>query len=97
MHVGLCRITLRLPESHSLKEKRQAVRSATSRLRHQFNISVAEVEDNDLWQVVTLGVSCVSNDPRHANEVLSRVMNYLEQMRLDWELLDYQVEVVSGL
>ncbi len=73
------------------------VRSVVSRLRQQFNVSVAEVDHNELWQVVTLGICCVSNNSRHANEMLSRVVNHLERMNDDWELLEYELEVMSGL
>ena len=97
MHIGYCQITLRLPESHSLKEKRGVMRSVASRLRQQFNVSVAEVDHNELWQVVTLGICCVSNNSRHANEMLSRIVNHLERMSGDWELLGYELEVMSGL
>ena len=53
--------------------------------------------DNDLWQRLTLGISCVSNDGRHANEMLSKVVQYIEETTGDVELLDYEVEMVSGV
>ena len=97
MHVGVCRVSLRLHGNQSLKGKRQAVQSITSRVRAKFNVAVAEVEDNDLWQRITLGVVCVSNNPRHANEMLSRMVEYIQETRNDIELLDYEVEMVSGI
>ena len=97
MHVGICRVILRLPENSSLKGKRQVMRSLSARVRSRFNVSIAEIEDNHLWQVLTLGIGCVSNDPRHANEVLSRVVQYIEKSKGDAELLDYQLEVVPGM
>ncbi len=97
MHVGVCRIVLRLPENHSLKEKRQTLRSLMARLRNQFNVAVAEVDDQDVWQMATIGVSCVSNSSRHAQQMLSRVINYLQGLRGDWELVEFGVEVVSGI
>ena len=96
MHVGVCQIQFRLPENGTLKDKRQVVRSVTSRTRQKFNVSIAEVEDNDHHQMLTLGVTCVSNDPRHANEVLSHVVEYIQSLRLDAELVDYQLEIISG-
>ena len=60
-------------------------------------MAVAEVEDNDLWQRLTLGISCVSNDGRHANEIISKVVQFVEETREDIELLDYEVEIVSGI
>ena len=97
MTVGVCRVTLRLPENSSLKGKRQLVRSLTTRLHNKFNVAVAEVDDNDLWQIATLGVTCVSNDSAHAHEVLERVVTFIQQTRLDAELLDYEVEVTQAL
>ena len=96
MHVGVCHIQLRLAENGTLKDKRQVVRSVTSRTRQKFNVSIAEVEDNDNHQMLTLGISCVSNEPRHANEVLSHVVEFIQSLRLDAELVDYQLEIISG-
>ncbi|MSQ22302.1 MAG: DUF503 domain-containing protein [Dehalococcoidia bacterium] len=78
MHVGVCHIQLRLPENGTLKDKRQVVRSVTSRTRQKFNVSIAEVADNDHHQLLTLGVSCISNNSRHANEVISNVVEYIQ-------------------
>ena len=97
MHVGVCRVTLRLPGNQNLKGKRQVAQSIISRVRSKFNVAIAEVEDNQLWQRLTLGISCVSNNSRHANEVLSKVMQFIEETRNDVELLDYELEIVSGI
>ena len=97
MHVGICSVTLRLPENHSLKGKRKVAHSLISRVRNRFNVAVAEVDDNDLWQRLTLGISYVSNNGRHANEVISKVVEYIQQIRGDAEVLDYEVEMLSGL
>ncbi len=93
MIVGACRVTLRLPENSSLKGKRQLLRSLTTRLRNKFNVAVAEVDDNDLWQIATIGVTCVSNDARHAREMLDRVLTFIQQTRLDAELLESEIDV----
>ena len=97
MHVGVCRLTAHLPEAASLKAKRQVARSLTTRLRNQFNVGVAEVDDHDLWQRLTLGVCCVSNDSAHANEMLSKVVSFVETLRGDLVLLDYETEIISGV
>ncbi len=96
MNVGALRVRLRLPENHSLKGKRKILKSITSQVSNRFNVSIAEVDDQDLWQLVTLGVSCVSNDGRHANEVLSRVMDFIESIRSDAEVLDYEIEILHA-
>ena len=97
MHIGVSRVMTHLPESNSLKAKRQIARSLTTRIRNQFNVAVAEVDDNDLWQRLTLGVCCVSNDSAHANEILSRVVSFVEDSREDLVLLDYETEIISGV
>ncbi len=94
MHVGVCRIRVRLPENLSLKGKRRVLRSITSRVASKFNISVAEVDDQDLWQLATLGVVCVSNDKRHTNEVLSKVVDYITDTRFEVEIIDYNIEIL---
>lgn len=93
MVVGVCKVTLRLPENHSLKGKRQLVLSVSRRLRNKFNVAVAEVGDNDRWQIATLGITCVSNEARHAREQLDAVVRYIETSRLDAELLESEIEV----
>ena len=94
MHVGVCRVILRLPGNRSLKGKRQIAQSIISRVGNRFNVSIAEVDDNELWQRLTLGIACVSNDVRIANEALSKVVGYIQDIRQDIELLDYEVEMV---
>ena len=97
MNVGTCKIRLRLPGNGTLKGKRQAARSITSRIRNKFNVSIAEVDENDAHQTLVLGVTCVSNDSRHANQVLSNVVDYVHDIRGDAELLDYEVDIISGV
>ena len=94
MHVGVCRIRLRLAENHSLKGKRRVLISITTRVENKFNVSIAEIDDHDVWQVATLGISCVSNDKRHVNEVLSRVVNFVTETRFAAEILDYEIEII---
>jgi uncharacterized protein YlxP (DUF503 family) len=94
MNVGICQVKLRFPENLSLKGKRQILKSIVARLRNKFNISVAEVDDNDLWQLATLGICCVSNDGRHANEMLSRAVDFIVNGRFDVEILDYEIEIL---
>ena len=96
MHIGICAIQLRMPENDTLKGKRRLLRSLVARVRSRFNVSIAEVDDNDRRRLLTLGVSCVSNDPRHANEVLSRVVAYVQDTRGDAELMDYSLEIIQG-
>jgi uncharacterized protein YlxP (DUF503 family) len=95
MDVGICKVKLRIPENSSLKGKRQVVKSLTERLKHRFNVSIAEVEDNDLWQLATLGICCVSNDKRFTNEVLSKAVEFIVKSRSDAEVIDYEIEILT--
>ena len=97
MNIGICRIDLELPASHSLKDKRRVIRSIIERVQSRFNVSIAEVDHNDSWRIATLGISCVSNDSRHANEMLSLVVQYVQGSREDAVMADYQVEMLSGM
>ena len=95
MNVGVCKVSLRLPENMSLKGKRQVLKSITSRVRHKFNVAVAEVGDNDVWQLATIGVCCVSNNKRYTNQVLSKVVDFITNSRFEVEMLDYEIEIIS--
>ncbi len=94
MNVGMCRVRLRFPENLSLKGKRQVLKSITTRLRNKFNVSVAEVDDNDLWQLATVGLCCVSNNKRYTNEVLSKAVDFIVNGRFEVEILDYEIEIL---
>jgi uncharacterized protein YlxP (DUF503 family) len=96
MNVGVCKVTLRLPENQSLKGKRRVIGSLSARMRSKFNVAVAEVEDNDTWQLATLGIACVSNSSRHVEEVLSGVLDFIERTREDLELVAEERETISG-
>jgi uncharacterized protein len=95
MNVGVCKIDLRIPENDNLKGKRMVVQSIISRVRDKFHVSVAEVENGDKWQIATIGVCCVSNDGRHVNEMIDRIVNYIETTRLDAEVIGCETEFIT--
>jgi len=95
VNVGVLRFSLRIPASGSLKDKRQVVRSLAQRIRNKFQVSVAEVGDNDVWQIATIGVACVSNSARQCDEVLAAIVAYVQDSRLDAELIDVETEVIQ--
>ena len=97
MKIGVCKVQLRLPENESLKGKRRVVKSIITRAANKFNVAIAEVEDQELWQLVTLGLCCVGNDTAHVNEMLSRVVSYVDRIRGDAEMLDYEIEITDAL
>lgn len=77
MIVGICRVELYLSDSQSLKNKRQVLLSLKDRLREKFNLSVAEVDGQDLWQKAVLGLACIANEGRHVNQVLDQALNLI--------------------
>src|SRR5712664_2353702 len=78
MVVGVLRLTLVVPGARSLKEKRHAVRKITDRVRSRYNVGIAEVGENDVWQRAVLGGASVANDRSFVNEVLDQVVRDAE-------------------
>ena len=93
MVVGALRIEVRVPASHSLKEKRSVVKSLKDQLRGRFNIAVAEVEANELWQRATVGISAVGEERAQVESLLRQVIawvreaRFVEMIRVDEEYL----------
>jgi uncharacterized protein YlxP (DUF503 family) len=93
MIIGVCTVELFISESRSLKDKRQMLHSLKERLRARFNLSVAEVDGQDLWQNAVLGMACVANESGHVNQVLDEALNMIrgittvEVVRTKLELL----------
>ena len=79
MLAALCRFDLRIPGVTSLKEKRHVVKSLTASLRQRFNVSVAEVDHQDLWQRATIAVSAVSAQGYHLKKVVHEVERHVER------------------
>ncbi len=94
MIVGTARITIYLPENYSLKDKRQDVKSLLARISNQFHIAASEVADHELWEIATIGVACVSTDARHANEIISKVVNWIDANLQEGHIQDYEIEIV---
>ena len=80
MFVCVARVSLQIPESGSLKAKRQVLRRITDRVKARFNVSVAEVDDNDLWQKAQLAMAVVGNDRRHVGEQMDKILQFVEDM-----------------
>jgi hypothetical protein len=93
MVVGVLSLDLHIPESDSLKDKRRVLRGLLDRLHNEFNVSAAEVGDNDVWRRSQVGVACVTNDRAHADAVLQSALRLveadgrLEVLRADLEWL----------
>jgi uncharacterized protein YlxP (DUF503 family) len=97
MSIGALKVRLRLPENDSLKGKRRVLKSIVTQVRNKFNVSIAEIEDQDLWQLATLGIVCVSTDRRHADQILAKVAEFISSIRGDAEILDYEIEFLNAL
>lgn len=80
MFVCVARLTLQIHESGSLKAKRQVLRRVTDRVKARFNVAVAEVEDQDLWQKATIGLSVVGNERAHVDEQMEKIIHFVEEM-----------------
>ena len=92
MTIGTLEIVLLIRESHSLKSRRRVVKSLVDRIRSRFNVSVADIGDQNLWQKVVLGVAVVANDGRYVNQVLSKVLD-LVSSDLRAEIIDQSMEI----
>lgn len=93
MVIAVCTIYLNIPSNHSLKGKRQVLKSIMARVRNDFNVSIAEVEQQDAWQSATLGVACVSSDSAYAHGLLTKVVRAISSYRVDADITDYKIEL----
>ncbi len=94
MVIGVCRLDFLIPENQSLKGKRHVLRKMIDRVRHQFNVAISEVGDNDLWQRGQIGICTVSNDRRHINSSLDKVIDFIEKMNLV-EMVRTEMEIIN--
>ena len=93
MVIGLLTLDLHFPGARSLKDKRHALHSLETRLRNKFNVAVAEVEHQDLWQRARVAVVSVNNDHGHLESTLSHVTAEAHHSR-EIMVLDSQTEIL---
>ena len=93
MVIGCCSVKFYLHGNNSLKGKRRVVRAIKDRLKNDFNISVAEVGNQDVWQSIILGISAVGVDQPYIDGLLSKVINAIDRMNLA-EIVDYKTEIL---
>jgi uncharacterized protein len=91
--VAVGTIELHLPDVDSLKGKRHIIKGLKERVRTRFEVAVAEVDHHDMWQRATLAVACVSHDSRHANEVVSKALDFIEA-NVDGSVIDTSLEIL---
>jgi hypothetical protein len=94
VNVGLCIVQIHLPRVASLKEKRQVLRGLKDRLREHYNVSVAEIDHQDLWQRTTLGIVSIASARVALEQTFSSIQGEVER-RVPGEVLSYEVEYLS--
>jgi uncharacterized protein YlxP (DUF503 family) len=94
MVVGLCTLELSIPVTHSLKDKRGVIKPLIAQMRKEFNVSVAEVDEHDVWQAARLGVAMVSNDPGHVHGQLENVVHWIERTQPHLYVSNWDIEVL---
>lgn len=93
MIVGLLTLGLHLPEANSLKSKRQVIKSLKDRIKNKFNVSIAEVDANNLWQRSVIGIAFVSNETKMINKVFNEIRNLVLSIP-SLELIDSTMEML---
>ncbi len=92
MVVGILKLTIFIPENHSLKGKRSVLKRIKARVANSFNVSIAECDGHELWQRAVLGVCQVGTDARHVNGALRQVVRFVEGLHVA-EVGDEEIEV----
>lgn len=87
MIIGSCTLKLMIYGTNSLKDKRHVLKSIIERIKSRFNVSIAEVDLNDKWQVAVIGFACVSKDSKYAQQIISKVINFIDN--------DSRVEIIE--
>lgn len=96
MKVLLMKITLRASWVHSLKEKRMVVKSIVQKLKNKFNLSVAEVAEQDIHQTVVIGIAAICGSSAQVDSTMENVINFVED-NTDAEIVDIQRDDVVSM
>ena len=94
MVVGVCQLRMIIKGVSSLKEKRGVAKKIITRVKNKFSVSIAEVEDNDLWQSLVIGFCMVGNDRRYINSCLDKILDFIENLYLA-EIVDHRIEIIN--
>ena len=93
MIIGTCKIYMRAPWVNTLKEKRSVVKRIIERVKSKFNVSIAEIEDNDIHKSIVIGFACISNSEAHANSTIDNVINFVELIS-EADIEDVVIEIL---
>lgn len=94
MVVGIARITFLLHDTASLKEKRMVVKKITDKVKRRFNVSIAEVDSQDVLSRAVIGITAVGGDNPHVNSTVDKVVNFIDRLHLA-EIVDESMELIS--
>lgn len=93
MIIGTCKVYLEAEWVFSLKDKRMIVKSIIEKTRHKFNVSIAEIENQDIHKSIVIGFACVTNEASHANSIIDNVINFIEK-NTDAVITDTVIEIL---
>lgn len=93
MIIGTAAIKIHLPWVHSLKEKRMVVKSLCAKVRNQYNVSVAEIEEQDIHQIAVLGFAGIAGDRAQADSIIDNVLNFIE-INTEGEVVSVSREII---
>ncbi len=93
MIIGVCRVEMFLSSPNTLKEKRSVLKGMLTKFRNKYNVSVAEIENQDKWQRTTIAVVCVGNDSQFINKVTGQIINEFENFK-DGHIISYDIELI---
>ncbi len=91
--IATAKLTIHIPWSHSLKEKRMVVKSLSTKVRNQFNVSVAEVEEQDIHQLAVLGFAAIAGDRAQADSMIDHVLDFIEE-NTEGEIIGVEREIL---
>lgn len=94
MVIGVARVSLHIPESMSLKDKRQVMKSLLAQVQREYHLSAAEVDEHDIHRIGVIGLAVVSTEAGYADAMLCRAVAFLENSKHAAQLLDYQTEII---
>lgn len=92
MIIGTAKLKLYAPWVHSLKEKRMVVKPIVTRVKNKFNVSIAEIDAQNLHQTIVLGIACVADSVRLGDSILDAVIAFVEEST-EAEIGDIQREI----
>lgn len=94
MLVATCVVKLELEGVYSLKDKRSIVKPILARLPQHFNVAVAEVDAQDVWQTAVIALATIGTDAAHLHRLLEKAVAWIEETRPDAPISDYEIELI---